>query len=563
MRALVRLQNRVDRGLKRFVNGPLDRGLRFATGRPSIVVASAIGLIVVSIALVPAGLIRISFFPEVGGDVVTASLEMPVGTPIDRTRAMAERIEAAARRAADSLEAERPEGAERLIEAVYLVAGSQPAGGGPTGGGGGGSAAHLAGVQVKLLEAEQRDLASRVFEDAWRAALGPVPEVRALSFSSSIVGAGAPVQVELSHPETARLEQASEVVIAELEQLQGVYEIQTDADEGLREVQLELLPAARTLQLTLDDVARQVRAAFFGQEALRVQRGREDVRVYVRLPEEERDAIRDVEDYRIRTPGGGEVPLNRIASVDFGLSPTTINRKQGQRVLTITARVDEQVVSGPEVIGALQSGVLASLQASDPRLATRFGGEQQERTDSFGSLGRGFILALFVIYALLAIPFGSYVQPLIIMAAIPFGIVGALAGHLLLGTPVGLLSLFGIIGLSGVVVNDSLVMIDFINERRTQGVEPLEAIVEGAKARFRPIMLTSVTTFLGVAPLVFERSVQAQFLIPMAASLGFGIIFATAILMLVVPALMALQAGAESWLSRRREARPLVTVAGD
>lgn len=417
MRALVRLQNRVDRGLKRFVNGPLDRGLRFATGRPSIVVASAIGLIVVSIALVPAGLIRISFFPEVGGDVVTASLEMPVGTPIDRTRAMAERIEAAARRAADSLEAERPEGAERLIEAVYLVAGSQPAGGGPTGGGGGGSAAHLAGVQVKLLEAEQRDLASRVFEDAWRAALGPVPEVRALSFSSSIVGAGAPVQVELSHPETARLEQASEVVIAELEQLQGVYEIQTDADEGLREVQLELLPAARTLQLTLDDVARQVRAAFFGQEALRVQRGREDVRVYVRLPEEERDAIRDVEDYRIRTPGGGEVPLNRIASVDFGLSPTTINRKQGQRVLTITARVDEQVVSGPEVIGALQSGVLASLQASDPRLATRFGGEQQERTDSFGSLGRGFILALFVIYALLAIPFGSYVQPLIIMAA--------------------------------------------------------------------------------------------------------------------------------------------------
>jgi multidrug efflux pump subunit AcrB len=556
----VQLQNRVDAGLRRFIEGPLDRGLRFATGAPSIVVAAAMGLIVLSIALVPAGLLRISFFPEVGGDVVTANLEMPVGTPIGRTRDMADRVAEAARIAADSLERSRPDGSPALIEAVYQIVGSQPAGGGPTGGGGGGSASHLAGIQIKLLEAEERNLASRAFENAWRDALGPVPEVRSLSFTSSVVGAGAPVQVELSHPEPQRLDALADQVIAELERFQGVYEIRTDSDEGLREVQLELLPSARTLQLTLDDVARQVRAAFFGQEALRVQRGREDVRVYVRLPEGERDAISEVETYRIRTPGGGEVPLNRVATVRFGQSPTTIRRKAGQRVLSITARVDEQQISGPEVIGALERDVLPAVRSGDARLSYRFGGEQQERTDSFGSLGRGFLLALFVIYALLAIPFRSYVQPLIIMAAIPFGIVGALGGHLLLGIPVGLLSLFGIIGLSGVVVNDSLVMIDFINERRAQGADPYEAIVEGAKARFRPIMLTSLTTFLGVAPLVFERSVQAQFLIPMAASLGFGILFATGILMLVVPALMALQVGAEQWLARRRD--PLGVTAG-
>jgi len=565
-----RVQTYFDGGLKRFVNGPLDAALRFATGRPSIVVASGIGLLVLAFALVPAGLLRISFFPEVGGDVVSANLELPVGTPSERTREAAERLVAGARAAAEQLEAERPDDAAPLIEAIFMTVGSRPAGGGPGGGGGGASGSNLAAVQVKLLESEERDLPARVFEDLWRDKVGPLPQARSLQFASSLINAGAAVQVELSHPETARLDAISEQVVTELGSFQGVFDIKTDADAGLREVQLELLPAARTLQLTLDDVARQVRSAFFGQEALRVQRGREDVRVYVRLPEGERDAIGDVEGYRVRTPGGGEVPLDRVAQVSFGTSPTSISRKNGQRTLTVTARVDEQVVSGAEVTGALRSGLLAQLRASDPRLSVSYGGEQQEQADSFGAIGRGFIVALFVIYALLAIPFGSYTQPLIIMAAIPFGIVGAFIGHLLLGLPVGLLSLFGIIGLSGVIVNDALVMIDFINEQRAQGADPYQSIVDGAKARFRPIMLTSLTTFLGVAPLVFERSVQAQFLIPMAAALGFGILFGTAILMMVVPALMALQADFEQWRAslrgrrRSRSSRMLAEgVAGD
>ncbi len=330
-------------------------------------------------------------------------------------------------------------------------------------------------------------------------------------------------------------------MIKRLREFDGVFDVQADQDQGLREIQLDLRPEARTLGLTLDNLARQVRSAFFGDEALRVQRGREDMRVYVRLPEDERNAIGDVESYLVRTPGGREVPLGRVASVRFGRSPATIRRKDGLRVLTVTADVNTAIVTGGEVTNRLDSSILPELVARDPDLSYSFGGEQQEQVDSFGALGGGFALALLAIYALLAIPFASYTKPLIIMAAIPFGIIGAVLGHMLLGLQMSIMSMFGIIGLSGVVVNDSLVMIDFINERMRRGMSGRQAIIDGAKARFRPIFLTSLTTFLGVAPLVFETSLQAQFLIPMAASLGFGIVFGTVVLMMIVPALAMVQ----------------------
>jgi multidrug efflux pump subunit AcrB len=242
--------------------------------------------------------------------------------------------------------------------------------------------------------------------------------------------------------------------------------------------------------------------------------------------------------------------------VSFGRSPTTIQRKNGQRILSVTARVDPQIVTGQEVNQALRAGVLPQLAAEDFRLSYQFGGEQQQQAESFGAIGKFFLLAILVQYALLAIPFRSYAQPLIIMSAVPFGIIGALWGHLILGIPVGLLSVFGIVGLSGVVVNDSLVMIDFINERLKKGMDQRKAILDGAKARFRPIMLTSITTFLGVAPLVFERSVQAQFLIPMAAALGFGILFATGILMMLVPAFTTIELNILGWFGRSRAGTP-------
>jgi multidrug efflux pump subunit AcrB len=556
-RWLQRVQNRVDAGLRSFVEGPLDRGVRFAVQAPTVVVGGAVALIIFAAGLLPAGLLRFEFFPAIEGDNVVATVEMAEGTPADRTLQVIEQAREAAERTAARLQAELPEDAPLLVEGIYQTVGRTVQGNSPEGPElQGALRSNIGAVDVKLLAAEIRPVPAAEFERIWREEMGPVPGARTLTFSSTLIEFGADLTVELTHPDTEQLDRAGDRLVEALAEFNGVVDVETSRDEGLREIQLRLKPAARSLGLSLDDVARQVRSAFFGDEALRVQRGREDLRVYVRLPEEQRDAIDDVERYRIRTPDGGEAPLTQVAEVSFGFSPTSIQRKDGQRVLTVSTDVDQTIVTAQELTAALESSVLPELQGDIPLLSYSFGGQQADQAESFGALGLNFILALLVIYALLAIPFGSYIQPLIIMSAIPFGVIGALMGHLLLGISVGLLSIFGIIGLSGVVVNDSLVMIDFINEQKSSGLDALDAIVAGAKQRFRPIMLTSLTTFLGVAPLVFETSLQAQFLIPMAASLGFGIIFATAILMLLVPALAALEHRFEVWIGAAGDDTP-------
>ncbi|MDE0473171.1 MAG: efflux RND transporter permease subunit, partial [Gammaproteobacteria bacterium] len=532
---VARIQLGVDRGLKRFIAGPLDRYLRVATAQPGLVITSGIALIILSVAMVPAGIIRVNFMPTVEADLVTATLEMPEGTPAARTSDMADFVEASGYRAIARLS---PENSGSLLEGVNVTVGQEArqmglAGAGPEAD----PRANLAAVEFKLVTAEFRDVSAADFQQAWRDELGPLPEARALTITAELLNFGFPVHVELAHPDPGRLTSVADSLMKRLRAFEGVFDVRADQDQGLREIQLDLRPEARTMGVTLDALARQVRSAFFGNEAVRVQRGREEVRVYVRLPEDERNAIADVEAYLVRTPMGGEVPLGRVASVRLGSSPTTIRRTDGERVIAVTADVDREVITGGEVTEQLAATVLPELAAGDPGLSYSFGGEQQEQVESFGALASGFALALLAIYALLAVPFGSYTKPLIVMAAIPFGIIGAIAGHLLLGLPMSMMSMFGVIGLSGVVVNDSLVMIDFINNRLRRGMPGREAIIDGAKARFRPILLTSVTTFLGVAPLVFERSLQAQFLVPMAASLGFGILFATAVLMLIVPAL--------------------------
>ena len=538
-----RIQSRVEVALRRFVEGPLDRGLRLATGQPGLVIATGVAMVIVSVSMIPAGIIKVDFMPSVEADLVIATLEMPEGTPVQRTSDVAEDVEEAGYRALDRLSSDRDRDSGSLLSGVNVTIGLEARQSGP-GGAAAGAAyprANIAAVEFKLVTADQRDVSASEFQQVWREELGPLPEAKALTISAELIGFGLPVHAELSHPDPTRLALIGETVIERLREFDGVFDVQADQDQGLREMQLDLLPEGRTLGLTLDNLARQVRSAFFGDEALRVQRGREDLRVYVRLPEDERNAIADVEGYQVRTPAGSEVPLGRVASVRFGSSPTTIRRKDGQRVLTVTADVNTGIVTGTEVTDLLNASILPELADRNPGLIYAFGGEQQEQVESFGALGGGFALALLAIYALLAIPFGSYTKPLIIMAAIPFGIIGAVLGHMLLGLQMSIMSMFGIIGLSGVIVNDSLVMIDFINERLQQGMPGREAIIEGAKARFRPIFLTSLTTFLGVAPLVFETSLQAQFLIPMAASLGFGIVFGTVVLMMIVPALAMVQ----------------------
>ena len=536
------VQRAVDRALGRFTRGPLDRSLRWATGQPSVVIATSVALLILTVAMVPAGIIRMVFMPAAESDLVTATLEMPEGTSLRRTSQMAALVESAGYRAIARLSPEEPESAQSLVAGVNVTVGRQGQRMGMQGEGAEvDPQANTATVEFKLAAGRSRDLSTAAFQQEWREQSGPLPEARSLSIGAELIDFGLPVHIELSHPDPQRLRSAGESLMEQLRKFEGIFDVRADQSRGLKEIRLHLLPEARTLGLTVAGLAHQVRSAFFGDEAVRVQRGREETRVYVRLPEEERNSIADVERYTVRTPAGGEVPLEQVASVRLGDSPATIRRTDGQRVLTVTADVSRDVVTGDQVTERLRASILPRLAARHPGLSYSFGGTGQEQEESSSALAGGFLLALLAIYALLAIPFGSYTKPLIVMAAIPFGIIGAVLGHLFLGLPLSMMSMFGIIGLSGVVVNDSLVMIDFINERLRQGMSGREAIIEGAKARFRPILLTSVTTFLGVAPLAFERSVQAQLLVPMAASLGFGILFATALLMMVVPALCMVQ----------------------
>ncbi|WP_419950282.1 efflux RND transporter permease subunit [Candidatus Palauibacter sp.] len=536
-----RLQSRVDVQLQRFVQGPLDRALRFATARPGVTMTGAVGMLVLSISLVPAGIVPTTLADDVEGDIVTVVLEMPDGATAPRTYEVARELEAAGHRVIERLSLGRPGDAPPLLTGVTVTVGlgSRLEGGlnpQPTVN----PQANIATVEFKLLGAQQRRISTGDVVQAWREEVGVLPYVRGITFSGEIFTLGNPVEAVLSHPDPERLAGIASSVVDGLRGVSGVYDIRSDHAPGIPEVQLELRPEARTLGLTVQELAGQARAAFFGAEAVRVQRGREEVRVYVRLPAEERNSITDIEGYLLRTPGGDEVPMISVASLNPGVSPSALRRRDGQRVVTVTADVDASVISGDEANEILANSILADLAAAYPGLTYTFGGEQQQQLESIDALYRGFAVALIMIFALLAIPLRSYTKPFIIMAVIPFGFIGVILGHWILGVALSAVSFMGIFGLSGVVVNDSLVMIDFIDQKLREGVPPRTAIMEGAKGRFRPIMLTSLTTFLGFTPLILERAIQAQFLIPFAASLGCGILFITAILMLVVPALCTL-----------------------
>ena len=540
-RFLARIRSYVDFQLNRFLQGPLDRALHFATDQPSIVIASAIGLLILSISLLPAGIVTSSFVEAVEGDVVTASLEMPDGTTAERTFEVAREIEDAGRRVIERLSKERPDDAPDILTGVTLTVGQGPRveGGGVTPNPTLNLEANVAAIELQLIGMQERDMSTARIAQAWRSEVGILPYVRGITYSGETIDLGNPVEVVLSHADSDLLPSIATALTDRLRQIEGVFDVRSDHTPGVREIQIRLRPEARTIGLTSESLALQARSAYFGTEVQRVQRGRDEVRVYVRLPANERASITDIERYLIRTPQGAEVPLSQVAFLDSGISPPSVRRRDGQRVVTVTADVDQSVISGGEANGLVVDSILPDLTASAPGLTYILGGEQQQQFDSLGALYRGFAIAMLAMFALLAIPLRSYTKPFIVMGVIPFGLIGVILGHLILGIPFTTTAILGFLGLCGVVVNDSLVMMDFIDQRLAQGDSPRTAIIEGAKGRFRPIMLTSVTTFLGFTPLILETAIQAQFLRPFAASLGFGIIITTSILMVLVPALAA------------------------
>jgi multidrug efflux pump subunit AcrB len=535
------LQRAVNWSVQRFAQGPLRRALEFATDRWGTVISAAVAAIMMTFGFLSAGFLHFNFFPEVESDLVLSVVELRQGAPVTESERVANLIRDIGFEVASDLEKEFPNTPTPIVSAVYMVVGGLPPGGGPTGPAVNIGASHQAAVAMELNDPETREFSALYFEQKWRQAVGSIAGARKLTFSSSLVGIGDPVQVEITAPTDEGLARSVQIVEQDLARMSGVFDIFNNYEGSKREIGLTLKPEARTYGVTVEQLAQQIRSAFFGAEALRVQRGREEVRVYVRLPENERNAITDLDDYRVRTPNGDFIPLSAVADLEVDYGPSTINRRNGRRVVSITGSIDSTQITGTGVATLVSSQTLPKVIAEVPGAELAFGGTQREQARAIPGILRNFGLALFAIYALLAMAFRSYTQPIIVMSAIPFGWIGAILGHVALGYNLTMTSIMGIVGLSGVIVNDALVMIDFLNEELEKGTPMREAIIEAAIGRFRPIFLTSLTTFLGVFPIILERSIQAQFLVPTAISLAFGILFGTFVLMLLVPALAMAQ----------------------
>jgi multidrug efflux pump subunit AcrB len=527
-------EKRTARWLKEFISGPYARAVSFCTRWRYATVALGIALLLVIAGMIQGGIIKFTFFPKVESDTLECSLTMPAGTPVERTIEVVRHLEEAARKTLEGADKKEPKGTPKLFQHSVALIGTQIGddhGGMSTPGG------HLAHIWIQVLKGEDRKASTAKLAVQWRNAVGTIPDVDSMTFKSILHSAGKSVEVNLSLEDYDNLLAAADDMKEELKSYPGVYDVSDSFLPGKKEMQLKLKPAARSLGVTLSDLAQQVRHAFYGAEALRMQREKDEVKVLVRYPEDERKSLGYVEEMRIRTPDGSEVPFSLLADVTMKQGYVSIERTQRKRVIKVYADVDETVTNASEVRNNLEKGFLQDLQFQYPGLRYSMEGEGKEQKESLADVRLGFIFALFCIYALLAIPFRSFTQPLVVMAAIPFGIVGAVFGHLIMGLNITILSLFGMVGLAGVVVNDSLVLIHATNRLRREGASPQEAIRQAGGLRFRAIILTSLTTFGGLMPMILERSLQAKFLIPMAVSLGYGVLFATVITLLLIPCL--------------------------
>jgi len=543
----------VSRQLENVVNNFYRKHLQWALAHRGLVVAIALGGFLIIMGVVAGGHIRFTFMPHIDADNVVCALTLPQGATVADAHTAVDQIESALDELKAEIAAERPPDAPGVFRYTFTTIGSQPrtsqSGPGISMAGAGG--AHLVEVNAELEKAEIRGMSSSDIAARWRDLTGAIPGAVSLSFTSDLFGGGKAIQVQLSSPRTDDLLAAAQRLKLELADYPGVTDISDSFREGKVEVKLNLKPEARTLGLSLSDLARQVRQGFYGDEAMRIQRGRDEVKVMIRYPEEERRSLGDIENMRVRTPGGAEVPFYRVAEVQIGRGYASIDRADRQRIVNVYGDVDQSVTNANEVLSAVQASFLPQLLADYPGLRYTLEGRERDQQESMQSLARGFSFAIFLIYVLLAVLFKSYVQPLIVMSAIPFGLMGAVIGHLLMGWDLTLLSMFGVVALTGVVVNDSLIMIDFINRARRAGATLHEAVVQSGVRRFRPIMLTSVTTFAGLTPLLLEKSLQARFLIPMAISLGFGVMFATMITLMLIPVGYSLMADAKRRLGAR------------
>ncbi len=534
----------VMRTLRRFVARKLDQFVdhavlplaRFSIRWRYATLAAFIGLGIITAGMFQSGNIRFIFFPKVESNEVTINVTLPDGTPYNVTESTMDRVEDAINKIRETIEKDAP---HPIVESTTIRVGEIAAGGGgPRGSRGSSKSSNKGQVIMQLVPSDFRNITSNKIGEMIREDIRHYPNIEELEIKSSGIGSDPDINIELSHPDETVLNQAAESLKQALTDIKGTVEVADTYDIGKREYVFELTEEGHAVGLTPSELGRQLRAAFFGLEAQRLQRGQSELIIYVRYPKEERENPASLTQMRIKLADGRIVPMSTVAKIKEQQGYSSINSVNGRRIVTITSGVNTGVATASDILATLQDEVLPKLANQYPSLAYSFEGETRSRAEDLQNLGKNMMIALMLIYVLLGAQLRSYIQPLIIMSSIPFGIIGAVWGHYLLGYDLTFISMFGVVALTGVIVNDSVVLMDFYNRQKHDGHSTIHSAMAAIKRRFRPILLTTLTTSLGLLPIIMEPSRQAQFLIPMVVSLAAGILFGTFVILFLVPNLL-------------------------
>lgn len=529
------LRNRVDNFVSWFIENKLLPFARLIFKWRYATVAAFFGFAFITFSIVSTGHLRFIFFPKVEGDEITINITMPVGTPFETTRRTIEKMNNEIETVREMIDENAKLSA---FVSVLTTIGATDGADSPVSSTSGANSSNLGQIKIRLVPSDLRSLSASQIEHKIRRRVEKIPNIESLKFQSSPIGDQADIEIELSHPDESTLGRAAEMLKSQLRSIEGTTEVSDSFEYGKTEYIFELTDQGLAVGLTPLELGRELRSAFFGYEATRVQRGRSEVIVYVRYPKDERVAISSLEKVRIYLADGRAVPLLSVAKVKVSQGFARIQTVDGNRIVSVTADVDPSVSTPNAVMEVLQDRVFERFSAEFPGLKFSFEGKSREQREDLASLARNMCIALMFIFVLLGSQLQSYVQPFVIMAAIPFGVVGAIWGHILLGYDLTFISLFGIVALMGVVVNDSVVLIDHLNKHHRSGTPIVHSAQKAIARRFRPIMLTTLSTSLGLLPIMTETSLQARFLIPMVISLSTGILFATLITLFLVPSLV-------------------------
>lgn len=500
---------------------------------PALAIAVSFTTLLVTVGVVQASIVPWVIFPKLDSPIIQAKIAFPDGTPTSITESATRRLEAAIQRVHQKFAAEGQPVVQLIHRHVGQVTGISSGGPeAPT------SGSHVGYVEVELFPASQREINSDKILAAWREESGSFSGTEMLTFGVPNFGpGGTPIEFKLLAPaeEMDQLEAAVEECKVALAKKRGVFDVADDSRPGKWEFQIQVKENAKAMGVSAADLAETVRASYYGEEVMRLQRGRHEVKLMVRYPSEQRRSLSDFENIRVRTDDGAERPLTELALVNVERGYAEINRLDKLRTITVSSDIDESQGVAADVVAELQRDIMPDLLKKYPAVRVRWEGQQEQTNESMRSLLAGYGVALLAMYVVLTLEFRSYLQPFLVMAVIPFGFVGAVWGHAILGIPLTLFSVFGLVALTGVMVNDSIVLIDFINNRMQQGATLRQAVMGAGSQRLRPIFLNSSTTIIGLVPLLLDRSFQAQAIIPMAVSMAFGQMLSTVIVLLLMP----------------------------